>query len=176
MNKKLKFLISSIFVTCVLSIPAFSQQQITKFGVVDTAKVYEAYFRNTAPIRNYENKKAEYQAEINKQTEELRKLQQKKLDYENKGNESAALKTEAEITKKKDYLTEYTNAKNVELESMQKSLQNSDEFYKKLYNTLSRIAESGGYSMILSLQDSNSILWYSSSVDVTQQVITDLGL
>ena len=86
------------------------------------------------------------------------------------------IKTEAEITKKKDYLTEYTNAKNVELESMQKSLQNSDDFYKKLYNTLSRIAESGGYSMILSLQDSNSILWYSSSVDITQQVITELGL
>ncbi len=175
MNKKIKLLITTFIITCIFSIPVFSQQ-ITKFGVVDTAKVYEAYFRNTAPIRNYENKKAEYQAEINKQTEELRKLQQKKLDYENKGNDSAALKTEAEITKKKDYLTEYTNAKNVELESMQRSLQNSDEFYKKLYNTLSRIAESGGYSMILSLQDSNSILWYSSSVDITQQVITELGL
>ena len=175
MNKRIKLLITVFVITCVFSIPVFSQQ-ITKFGVVDTAKVYEAYFRNTAPIRNYENKKAKYQAEINKQTEELRKLQQKKLDYENKGNDSAALKTEAEITKKKDYLTEYTNAKNVELESMQKSLQNSDDFYKKLYNTLSRIAESGGYSMILSLQDSNSILWYSSSVDITQQVITELGL
>lgn len=175
MNKRIKLLITVFVIACVFSIPVFSQQ-ITKFGVVDTAKVYEAYFRNTAPIRNYENKKAEYQAEINKQTEELRKLQQKKLDYENKGNDSAALKTEAEITKKKDYLTEYTNAKNVELESMQKSLQNSDDFYKKLYNTLSRIAESGGYSMILSLQDSNSILWYSSSVDITQQVITELGL
>ena len=83
---------------------------------------------------------------------------------------------EAEIIKKKDYLTEYSNAKNVELESMQRSLQNSDEFYKKLYNTLSKIAESGGYSMILSLQDSNSILWYSSSVDITNQVISELGL
>ena len=86
------------------------------------------------------------------------------------------MKTEAEITKKTDYLTEYTNAKNVELESMQKTLQNSDDFYKKLYNTLAKIAESGSYSMILSLQDSNSILWYSSSVDITNQVITELGL
>ena len=70
-------------------------------------------------------------------------LLQKKLDYENAGNESQALRTEAEITKKTDYLTEYTNAKNVELESMQKTLQNSDDFYKKLYNTLAKIAESG---------------------------------
>ena len=78
--------------------------------------------------------------------------------------------------KKTDYLTEYTNAKNVELESMQKTLQNSDDFYKKLYNTLAKIAESGSYSMILSLQESNAILWYSSSVDITNQVISELGL
>ena len=162
----------------VLSFTAFeaAAQQITKFGVVDTAKVYSAYFRNSAPIRNYEKKKAEFQEEINKRTEELKSLQQKKLEYEKNGNESQALRIEAEITKKTDYLTEYTNAKNVELESMQKSLESSDEFYKKLYSTLGTIAESGGYSMILSLQASNSILWYSNSVDITEQVIQKLGL
>ena len=151
-------------------------QQITKFGVVDTEKVYQAYFTNSAPIRSYEKKKAEFQEEINKQVEAIKKLQQKKLDYENSGNEAAALKTDAEITKKTDYLTEYTNAKNVELESMQMTLQNSDVFYNKLYNTLAKIAESGSYSMILSLQESNAILWYSSSVDITNQVIQELGL
>lgn len=175
MKNSLKFVISFFIVGMISTLPLFSQQ-ITKFGVVDTAKVYDAYFRNSTPIRNYEKKKAEFQAEINKRTEELRELQQKKLDYEKNGNETMLLKTEAEITKKKDYLTEYTNAKNVELDSLHKSLKSSDEFYKKLYNTLSKIAESGGYSMILSLQDSNSILWYSSSVDITNQVITELGL
>ena len=174
MKRYLKVLIS-IAVLALAGAPAFSQQ-ITKFGVVDTAKVYNAYFRNSAPVRNYEKKKAEFQEEINKQVEQIKKLQQKKLDYENAGNDAAALKTDAEITKKTDYLTEYTNAKNVELESMQKTLQNSDEFYKKLYNTLAKIAENGSYSMILSLQDSNSILWYSSSVDITNQVISELGL
>ena len=159
----------------VLSIPVFSQQ-ITKFGVVDTAKVYNAYFRNSAPVRNFEKKKAEFQEEVNKLSDELKNLQQKKLDYESAGNETQVLKIEAEITRKKDYLTEYTTAKNVELESLQKSLQNSDDFYKKLYNTLAKIAEGGGYSMILSLQDANAILWYSSSVDITNQVINELGL
>ncbi len=174
MKRYFKLLIS-IAVIALAAAPLFSQQ-ITKFGVVDTAKVYQAYFRNSAPVRNYEKKKAEFQEEINKQVEQIKKLQQKKLDYTNAGNDAMAMKTEAEITKKTDYLTEYTNAKNVELESMQKTLQNSDEFYKKLYNTLAKIAESGSYSMILSLQDSNSILWYSSSVDITNQVITELGL
>ena len=172
MKKRLFSLLILIF---LISLPVFSQQ-ITKFGVVDTAKVYNAYFRNSAPVRNYEKKKSEFQEEVNKLSDELKKLQQKKLDYESAGNETQAVKVEAEITRKKDYLTEYTNAKNVELESLQKSLQNSDDFYKKLYNTLAKIAEGGGYSMILSLQDANAILWYSSSVDITNQVINELGL
>ncbi|NLC93636.1 MAG: OmpH family outer membrane protein, partial [Treponema sp.] len=71
---------------------------------------------------------------------------------------------------------EYANAKNIELESMQKSLQSSDEFFRKLNDALSKIAESGGYSMILSLQESNAILWYSSSVDITDAVIAKLGI
>ena len=170
-----KRLFSLLILILVISLPVFSQQ-ITKFGVVDTAKVYNAYFRNSAPVRNYEKKKSEFQEEVNKLSDELKKLQQKKLDYESAGNETQALKVEAEITRKKDYLTEYTNAKNVELESLQKSLQNSDDFYKKLYNTLAKIAEGGGYSMILSLKDANAILWYSSSVDITNQVINELGL
>ena len=47
-----KRLLSLFILFLLISIPAFSQQ-ITKFGVVDTAKVYNAYFTNSAPIRNY---------------------------------------------------------------------------------------------------------------------------
>ena len=65
-------------------------QQITKFGVVDTAKVYNAYFRNSAPVRNYEKKKSEFQEEINKYTDELQKLQLKKLEYEKADNDAQA--------------------------------------------------------------------------------------
>ncbi len=174
--KKLNKNIIAFLVVLLCAATSLFAQQITKFGVVDTSKVYSAYFRNSAPVRNYEKKKAEFQEEIDKRTQELKSLQQKKVEYQKAGNESQALKVEAEITKKTDYLTEYTNAKNVELESMLKSLETSDEFYKKLYNTLGQIAESGGYSMILSLQADNSILWYSNSVDITDQVITKLGL
>lgn len=166
-----------VFTLFSLLIGSFSvAQQITRFGVVDTSRVYAAYFRNSAPVRNYENKKADFQNEINKRTDEIQKLQRQKLDYQNSGNDSAALRIESEITKKTDNLTQYTTAKNIELESLKTSLQNSDAFYKKLYSTLERVAEREGFSMILSLQQANAILWYSSSVDVTDKVISELGL
>ena len=164
------------FTLIVLGVSAAFSQQITRFGVVDTSRVYQAYFRNSAPVRNYETKKADFQNEIHKRSDEIQKLKQQKVDYEASGNESGALRLEAEITKKTDSLTAYTNAKNTELESLKNSLQNSDAFYKKLYATLERVAESEGISLVLSLQQANAVLWYSSSVDITDKVITALGL
>ena len=176
----MKTFYKKLFIAAFLAVVCASSnifaQQITKFAVVDTARVYQSYYRNSAPVRNYESKRDEFQTEINHRTEELQLLHDKKLEYEKNGDEANALKVESQITKKKDYLTEYTSAKNVELESLKKSLQDNDAFYKKLYSTLERIAETGGYSMILSLQQANAILWYSSSVDITDQVISQLGL
>lgn len=159
---------------CFLSVFSAFSQQITRFGVVDTARVYQAYFRNSSPVRNYESKKTDFQNEINRKTQEIQNLKNQKVDYENNGNDQAAARIEAEITRKTDSLTEYTNAKNVELESLKKNLQNSDSFYKKLYSVLERVAENEGYSMIMSLQQANAILWYSPSVDITDKVIAAL--
>ncbi|MCR5291041.1 MAG: OmpH family outer membrane protein [Treponema sp.] len=159
-----------------LSAASLCAQQITRFAVVDTTRVYQAYYRNSASVRNYESKKQEFQDEINKRTVELQNLQKKKLEYQKNGDDSGVLRIESEIAKKSDFLSEYANAKNIELETLQNSLKRSDSFYQKLYETLSHIAESEGYSLIMSLQQANAILWYSSSVDVTDKVISELGL
>ena len=164
------------FVFAFFAAFGLSAQQITRFGVVDTARVYQAYFRNSAPVRNYESKKAEFQTEINKRTEEIQNLKNQKVDFQKNNNSAAVSRLDAEITRKTDTLTEYTNAKNVELKKKKKNLQNSDSFYKKLYGVLERVAENEGYSMILSLQQANAVLWYSPSVDITEKVIAELGM
>lgn len=172
MNKKFLALALLALILCGFA----SAQQITKFGVVDTSRVYEAFFRDTGPVRNYEKKKADFQKQIDSLTQELKDLQAKRAEALKNKNEAAVQRLDSQITQQTEYLKEYTNAKNMELDSLRRSLQSSDSFYQKLYSTLERIAEGGGYSMILSLQDSNSILWYSPSVDVTDEVISALGL
>jgi outer membrane protein len=175
MKKKFKpFILCATLGLVMLS--GAASQQITKFGVVDTSRVYDAYFRDTGPVKNYEAKKAEFQKEINRLTDELKNLQQQKRTNELNGNTAQALRLESEITKRTEYITQYTNAKNVELDSLKNNLKTNDEFYTKLYAALSRIAESEGYSMILSLQQSNGILWHSPTVDITDAVITALGI
>lgn len=171
MNKKLICVLVCLFVFLGVSFA----QTMTRFGVVDTARVYSTYFRDSAAVRNYEQKKAEFQKKINEKTEELKTLNQKMIDLKEKGDEAGALRVEAEITKKADYLSEFANTKNTELESIKRRIEKSDSFYSSLYDVIGRIAESEGYSMILSLQQANSILWYSPSVDITDKVISGLS-
>lgn len=170
--KKLVLAIAVLFLAVSLG---FSQQ-ITRFGVVDTARVYQAYFRNSAPVRNYESKKTEFQNEINKKTEEIQNLKNQKVDYQKNNNTAAVNRLDAEITRKTDALTEYTAAKNVELESIKNNLKTSDSFYKKLYSVIEKVAENDGLSVVMSLQQANAILWYSPSVDITEKVISELGM
>ncbi|MBR4630799.1 MAG: OmpH family outer membrane protein [Treponema sp.] len=161
----------------VAMVASFAQaQQITRFGVVDTAKVYQAYFKNSSPMRNYEAKKAEFQGEINKRADEIRTLRTQKNEALSLGNDYEASNLDAEIAKKTESLTEYTKSKNLELENLKANMQNSNEFYTKLYKVIERVAENEGFTMILSLQQNNGILWYSTSVDVTEKVISELGL
>ncbi len=172
-------MIKKLLVLSVLMlIPVFSvfaQQDLTRFGVIDTARVYTTYFRSSTGVRNYESKLTEFQTEVKKKTEELEALQQKIVDAKRSGNEVQEQKLQAEYQKKYDFLTEYSRTKRVELDSLKKKLETSDDFYEKLYNAIERIAESEGYSIILSLQDASSILWYSPTVDITDKVISQLS-
>ncbi|MBQ9538676.1 MAG: OmpH family outer membrane protein, partial [Treponema sp.] len=121
-------------------------QQITRFAVIDTARVYQAYFLNSSAVRNYENRLADYQSEIDNLTKELELLHDQRLECERNGDTAGAARIAAEISQKTEYIREYTSARNAELESMKASLQNNDEFYESLYATIEKIAESGGYS------------------------------
>ncbi len=174
-GKKIVRIVSFLF--CLL---AFSQsvfaQQITRFAVIDTSRVYQAYFRNSSPVRNYENKKGDYQTEIDSLTKELENLHDQKIEADRNGDSVLSGRLADEISQKTDYIKEYASAKNAELDAMKSSLENNDEFYEQLYATIEKIAESGGYSVVMSLQQANAILWYSPSVDITDDVITQLGL
>lgn len=170
-----KVFLLCIMALCVAGTKVFAQQ-ITKFAVVDTDRIYQSYYKNSSQLKNYENKKNEVQKEIDRRTDELQKLRQTKLTYDKAGDTENSAQIQADITKKTQSLTDYINAKNIELENLKKNLQKNDAFYQKLYASIARIAEKNGYSMVLSLQDTASILWYSNSVDITNEVILELGL
>ncbi len=149
-------------------------EQITKFAVVDTDRVYKVFFNNSQAMRNYEAKKSSFQAEITRLTNELQDLKTRKSEYAVAGKNAEAEKLQEEINTKAQNLRDYTASKNAELKRLKSSMESSDAFYKRLYRIIGSVAEPEGYCMVLSPQQNNSILWYSDSVDITDKVITQL--
>ena len=163
-----------IIALCVLPLTALSAQQITKFAVVDTSRIYTTFYRDSRSVRDYEAKKSQYQGEIQRMSDEIKALRQQKVDADSAKDVARVAKLDQDITAKTNFLLDYTKAKNAELDSIKKKLVSDDEFYSMLYEEIRKVSEADGYSMVLSLQEGNSIIWYSPSVDITDKVIREL--
>lgn len=152
----------------------FAQQHITNFGVVDTTKVYEQFFRNSSAVKSYEEKRAAFQEEISRRADEIRSLQAKLQEAQDLGMDADVKSYQDSIRIKSSSLKTYTQQKNTELNNIKNNLSNNNEFYKNLNRTIKKVAENEGLSMVINLQQSNSILWYSPAVDITDKVIESL--
>lgn len=155
----------------ILAAGTASAQQITKFAVVDTARIYASFYRDSRSVRDYEAKKTQYQGEIKRMGDEIKKLRQDKVDAETAGDQNRAAMLESQITTKTNFLVDYSKVKNAELDDLKKKLITDDAFYSSLYDRIRSIAEADGYSMVLSLQENGSIIWYSPTVDITEKVL-----
>ncbi len=159
---------------CLSSAGLFAQQHITNFGVVDTTKVYEQFFRNSSAVKSYEEKRAAFQEEISRRADEIRDLQTKLQEAQDLGMDADVKKFQDSIKIKSSSLKSYTQQKNTELNNIKNNLSNNNEFYKNLNRTIKKVAENEGLSMVINLQQSNAILWYSPAVDITDKVIESL--
>lgn len=169
--KKLIFVFSSLF---IVSFAISAQQHITNFGIVNTNKVYEHFFRRSTAVKSYESKRAEIQKELNTRTQELRNLKTQRDDLLKLGDKDGADKLDETIKSKTEFLRDYKTTKDLELQNLKKSLSESNEFYVKLSKTIKRVAENEGLSMVLNLQGESAILWYSQTVDITDKVIKEM--
>ena len=152
---------------------AQQQKQITKIAVVDVQNIYNTFKQNSGLVRDYEDKKIRYQGEIQVLSDEIIELKKKRIVLQKKGDMEAVAALSEEIAAKTNRLTEFSKAKNDELATIKRSL-NNNSFYNSLYTVIKKVAVKEGYSMVVSLQDGSSILWYSPTIDITQMVIKEL--
>jgi len=146
-------------------------QQLTRFAVVDLPRVYTAFFRDSRAVREFEERSAAIQAEIDKMTREIQELRSKRLDFVNQGDQNGALRLEGEIYRKSDFMREYYTVKTAELEDQRRKLAQSDSFMEQVNAEIRSIAESEGCTIVLPVKDA---IWYSPTVDITNKVIENL--
>lgn len=151
-----------------------SAQQLTRFAVVDMSRVYTAFFRESRAVRDFEERSARVQADIDRMTREVQDLKSAQSSAELQGDKARAAQLEAELYSKTEALQEYFTQKTAELEDQKQKLTQSSPFLEQVHNEIRLVAESEGYSMVLSLKDVKGILWHSPSVDITDRLIQNL--
>jgi outer membrane protein len=159
-----------LFIFLGLSVEA---QQLTRFAVVDLPKVYTSFFRDSRAVREWEERSARIQAEVDRMKAEIQSLQSSQIDAAAGGDEARSLRLENEIYRKSEYLREYFRIKTAELNDQKTKLAQSGTFLDQIYSEIRFIAESEGYSMVLN-KENTGILWYSPTVDITEKLINNL--
>lgn len=168
---------AAFFLLCA-GLPAFSQQ-ITRVAVLDMSRVLAAFPKDMAALRNFENRKADIQAEADKMAAQIKTMQSRKSLLENSGDILGADSLGLEIAAKTAELKAYVTARQNELDLLAKALSSNTSFVQKLGSIIAQVAEAEGYSIVLNLkpqdQNANIVLWNSAAIDITDKVILALG-
>jgi outer membrane protein len=158
----------------VICLCGIYSQQLTRFALVDMPKVYMAFSRESKPVRDFEEKSAKVQAEIDKLTREIQDLKSRYADAVTSNNETEALRLENLIYRRSEFLKDYFQTKTAELDDQRNKLMQSGSLLEQIYDEIRYIAESEGYTMVLNMKNNPSIIWFSPTVDITDKLIQNL--
>ena len=154
-------------------------QQVTRIAVVDLSKVISAYSKDAQAVKEFEQKKSQVQSDIDKMSAEIMRLMSLKADADKAGDKVASLKARDEIDKRTKALSDFVSVKQSELDAQAKKLGSNDAFSQDLYKQIQNVAETEGYSLVINLKSSdsvmNAVLWYSPMIDITADVIEALN-
>lgn len=153
-------------------------QQITRIALIDLQKVIASYPRDSAALKAFEQRKAQVQAEIYTQGQEINRLQAQRADAEKAGDRAGVQRLDADIAKKTEALREFVRLRKAEIDELYRKLPASDSFSQAVMKLIETIAVSNGYSIVLNLSSADSVMsgfiWYSPEINITDEVIQAL--
>jgi len=148
-------------------------QQLTRFAVVDLSRVYTAFFRESRAVREFEERSARVQSDIDRMTREIVELRSRHADAVLRDDQNEALRLETQVNRRSEFLRDYYQTKTAELENQKRNLMRSGSFLEQVHNEIRFVAESEGYTMVMDSKNTD-ILWFSPSVDITDKLIQNL--
>ena len=170
-------MLKRIVILSMLSLLCFGyvhSQQITRFAVVDLPRVYTAFFRDSRAVREYEERSAKLQSDIDRYSREIQDLIARHAEAVLQDNQTEVLRLDSQIRRRTEFLKEFHETRTAALENERNRLMQSSSFLNQVYDEIQYIAESEGYSMVINLKDNPSIIWYSRTVDITDRLIRSL--
>ncbi|MCL1929225.1 MAG: OmpH family outer membrane protein [Treponema sp.] len=169
----MKRFISAVLVFGAFLVSLSAQAPITRFAVVDMNRIIQTYTAQMPEFKSFTEKRDRVQAEIEKQTTELKELNAKLAEAQESGNKTQVKNLETQIRTKTQAFQTYYKNNMAELEKESEQLMKNETLIRQITSVVRAVAETEGVSVVLDKGDS-AMVWNSNSVDITSKVLERL--
>ena len=156
----------------MLSVVGVSAQN---YMVVDSEKVFKSLSTYNNALEQIEQLSAQYQAKVDAKFQEVERLYNSYMQQRAALSEATRQQREQQILQKEQEATEYQESIfGTDGELMKKRMELIQPIQQRVFNTIERYATQYGYDLVIDISANPTVLYYSSKVDYTQQIINAL--
>ncbi len=162
-----------LLISCLLLVAGVAVgEQLTTVAIIDIGRVYNTFYRDSRSVRELERLRTQYQREINRHVQDLEELKEQRIRAADRGDDRRVMELDEEILQQTRFVEDLTRRRRQQLELRQQQLL-SDDFLMQLQEAIQFVAESEGYTVVLS-SEHDGIQWWSAAVDITEAVVERL--
>ena len=159
-------------VAMMLSVVGVSAQN---YMVVDSEKVFKSLSTYNNALEQIEQLSAQYQAKVDAKFQEVERLYNSYMQQRAALSEATRQQREQQILQKEQEATEYQESIfGTDGELMKKRMELIQPIQQRVFSTIERYATQYGYGLVIDISANPTVLYYSSKVDYTQQIINAL--
>ncbi len=159
-------------VAMMLSVVGVSAQN---YMVVDSEKVFKSLSTYNNALEQIEQLSAQYQAKVDAKFQEVERLYNSYMQQRATLSEATRQQREQQILQKEQEATEYQESIfGTDGELMKKRMELIQPIQQRVFSTIERYASQYGYDLVIDISANPTVLYYSSKVDYTQQIINAL--
>lgn len=159
-------------VSMMLSVVGVSAQN---YMVVDSEKVFKSLSTYNNALEQIEQLSTQYQAKVDAKFQEVERLYNSYMQQRAALSEATRQQREQQILQKEQEATEYQESIfGTDGELMKKRMELIQPIQQKVFSTIERYASQYGYDLVIDISANPTVLYYSSKVDYTQQIINAL--
>lgn len=156
----------------MLSVVGVSAQN---YMVVDSEKVFKSLSTYNNALEQIEQLSAQYQAKVDAKFQEVERLYNSYMQQRAALSEATRQQREQQILQKEQEATEYQESLfGTDGELMKKRMELIQPIQQRVFSTIERYASQYGYDLVIDISANPTVLYYSSKVDYTQQIINAL--
>jgi outer membrane protein len=156
----------------MLSVVGVSAQN---YMVVDSEKVFKSLSTYNNALEQIEQLSAQYQAKVDAKFQEVERLYNSYMQQRAALSEATRQQREQQILQKEQEATEYQESIfGTDGELMKKRMELIQPIQQRVFSTIERYATQYGYDLVIDISANPTVLYYSSKVDYTQQIINAL--